>query len=257
MIVRSTSGKMNKLKYNFTRITNQKYKNEQRGIRREEFIMEENIRGQMSIDDIGTDTNTQHNISSAQTSPTQERAYEYKQHIPENAQTRSDSTGRNDTTQQFAGMPKAASHSDFRRNFSQEHRNNSGITSNVENAARNAAPEQSNDRTAENKTLEHRAVTNDSEYNGSLSDSCETEPATAGARHRHRKAQYSNISPISDMQMLTPDDIMQALRLSRSTVYNMLKRGEIPSVKIGNMLRVNKSAFEHWLEQHTAEAHEV
>ena len=59
------------------------------------------------------------------------------------------------------------------------------------------------------------------------------------------------------MQMLTPDDIMQALRLSRSTVYNMLKRGEIPSVKIGNMLRVNKSDFEHWLEQHTTAAHAV
>ena len=59
------------------------------------------------------------------------------------------------------------------------------------------------------------------------------------------------------MQMLTPDDIMQALRLSRSTVYNMLKRGEIPSVKIGNMLRVNKSDFERWLEQHTTAAHAV
>ena len=257
MIVRSMSGKMNKLKYNFTRITNQKYKNEQRGIRREEFIMEENIRGQMSIDDIGTDTNTKQNISSAQTTPTQERAYEYKQHIPENAQTRSDSTGRNNMTQPITGKPKAASHSDFHRNSPQEQRNNNGSTPNAENTARNAAPEQHYDRTDENITPENNAVTNDNECSSSVTDSCETAPVTADTKRRHRKAQRDNTSPISDMQMLTPDDIMQALRLSRSTVYNMLKRGEIPSVKIGNMLRISKAAFERWLEQHTAAAPSV
>ena len=257
MIVRSMSGKMNKLKYNFTRITNQKYKNEQRGIRREEFIMEENIRGQMSIDDIETDTNTQQNTTSAQNVPSQEGTYEYKQHKAESVQTQSDSTGRNDTPQSIASRPKAASHSDFRRSFTHEQRNNAENTSNVENAARSAAPEQPHDRNDENRTPENTAVTNDNEYNGSLSDICETSPATVGTKHRYRKAHRDSISPISDMQMLTPDDIMQVLRLSRSTVYNMLKRGEIPSVKIGNMLRINKSAFEHWLEQHTAAAPSV
>ena len=88
-------------------------------------------------------------------------------------------------------------------------------------------------------------------------DRCETASVTAEPKRRQRKPQRDSTSPISDMQMLTPDDIMQALRLSRSTVYNMLKRGEIPSVKIGNMLRVNKSDFEHWLEQHTTAAHAV
>ena len=150
---------------------------------------------------------------------------------------RSDSTGRNDTSQQSANRPKAASLSDFHRDFPQEQRNNNGKADHI--------------------TQGHSAVTNDNEHNASGTDNCETAPAKAEPKRRGKKAQPVNTSPICDMQMLTPDDIMQALRLSRSTVYNMLKRGEIPSVKIGNMLRVNKSDFEHWLEQHTTEVHAV
>ena len=211
----------------------------------------------MSIENIGTGTNTQQSTSSVHNAPSQERAHEYKQRLTESVQTQSDSTGSNDTTPPFTGKPKAASHSDFHRNSPQEQRNNNGSTPNAENAARSAAPEQHYDRTDENRTPENNAVTNDNECSSSVTDSCETAPVTADTKRRHRKAQRDNTSPISDMQMLTPDDIMQALRLSRSTVYNMLKRGEIPSVKIGNMLRVNKSAFEHWLVQHTTAAHEV
>ena len=199
--------------------------------------MEDNIRGQMSIDDIGTTTTTQQSTSAAQNSSLQERAYEHKQRIAESVQTQPDSTGRNDLAPQLANRPKATSQSDLHRNFPQDHRNNAGNAGNI--------------------PQEHSAVTNDNECNTSGTDSCETASATSGTKHKYRKAQRNNASPISDMQMLTPDDIMQALRLSRSTVYNMLKRGEIPSVKIGNMLRVNKSAFEHWLGQHTTAAHEV
>ena len=211
------------------------YKNEQRRTRRKEFTMEDTIRGQMSINDIGTGTNTQQNTSSAQNAPSQERSHEYKQHIAESVQTQSDSTGRNDTAQSFTDKPKSASQNSFRRNYPQDHKNSTGKAGNI--------------------TQEHSAVTNDSEYNTSETDSCETAPVKAEPKRRGKKAQPVNTSPICDMLMLTPDDIMRALRLSRSTVYNMLKRGEIPSVKIGNMLRVDKRAFEHWLGQHTTAAH--
>ena len=66
-------------------------------MRRNESIMEDYIRVQLSIDDIGTGTNSQQNTTSGQNAPSQRETNEYKQHIPENAQTRSDSTGRNDT----------------------------------------------------------------------------------------------------------------------------------------------------------------
>ena len=199
--------------------------------------MNTTIREQMSIDDISTGTNTQQSTSAAQSVSSQEKAHEYKQRLAESVQTQSESTGRNDTAQQPANRPKSASQSDFHRNFPQEQRNNNGK--------------------AEHITQGHSAVTNDNEYGASVTDNFETASVTAEPKRRQRKAQRDSTSPISDMQMLTPDDIMHALRLSRSTVYNMLKRGEIPSVKIGNMLRVNKSDFEHWLEQHTTAAHAV
>ena len=191
----------------------------------------------MSIDDISTGTNSQQSTSAAQSVSSQEKAHEYKQRLAESVQTTSESTDRNDTAPQSANRPKATSQSDFHRNFQQDQRNNNGKADHI--------------------TQEHSAVTNDNVYGASGTDCCITASSTTEPKRRQRKAQRDNTSPICNMQMLTPDDIMQALRLSRSTVYNMLKRGEIPSVKIGNMLRVNKSDFEHWLEQHTTAAHAV
>ena len=78
---------------------------------------------------------------------------------------------------------------------------------------------------------------------------------TAEKKPRSRKAPPVNTSPIGELQLITPEDIMLAMRLSRSSVYKLLKSGEIPTVKIGKMLRVNKSDFEHWLAGHTAAAH--
>ena len=199
--------------------------------------MNTTFREQMSIDDISTGTSTQQSTSAAQNAASQEKAHEYKQRIAESVQTPSESTGRNDTAPQFTNRPKMASQNDFRKNFPQEQRNNNGK--------------------AEHITQMHSVAAIDNEYNASGTKSCETAPVTAETNRRHKRARSGITSPISDMQMLTPDDIMQALRLSRSTVYNMLKRGEIPSVKIGNMLRVNKSDFEHWLEKHTTAAHAV
>ncbi|MBR6983495.1 MAG: hypothetical protein IKH75_08190 [Ruminococcus sp.] len=82
--------------------------------------MEDNIRGQMSIDDIGTTTTTQQSTSAAQNSSLREKAHEYKQRLAENAQTTSDSNDRNDTAPQSANRQRTASQDDFRRNFPQE-----------------------------------------------------------------------------------------------------------------------------------------
>ena len=222
MTERSMSAEMNDLIFvslNSHKIQEQR----QHRTRRKDLTMNATFREQMSIDDISTATNTQQSTSASQNASSQEKAHEYKQRLAESVQTTPESVVRNDTAQQSANRPKSASQSDFRRNLTQE----------------------------------HSAVTNDNEYSASCMDSCETASSTTEPKRRQRKAQRDNTSPICNMQMLTPDDIMQALRLSRSTVYNMLKRGEIPTVKIGNMLRVNKSDFERWLEQHTTAAHAV
>lgn len=47
----------------------------------------------------------------------------------------------------------------------------------------------------------------------------------------------------------TPKDVQQMLILSKSTVYNLLKSGEIPSVSIGKSLRIPVTEFNEWCNQ--------
>jgi excisionase family DNA binding protein len=46
-----------------------------------------------------------------------------------------------------------------------------------------------------------------------------------------------------------PDEIARALNCSRSKVYELLQRDEIPGkVVIGSSIRVHRATFERWLE---------
>jgi excisionase family DNA binding protein len=47
-----------------------------------------------------------------------------------------------------------------------------------------------------------------------------------------------------------PDEIARALNCSRSKVYELLQRDEIPGkVVIGSSIRVHRATFERWLEE--------
>lgn len=49
---------------------------------------------------------------------------------------------------------------------------------------------------------------------------------------------------------LTPREIMRELRLSADTVYGLIKRGEIPSIRTGaRSIRIRREAFEEWCHQ--------
>ena len=45
-------------------------------------------------------------------------------------------------------------------------------------------------------------------------------------------------------EFLSPDEVRVYLSLSRSTVYDLLRRGALPSVKFGRCIRIPKSAFQ-------------
>lgn len=47
--------------------------------------------------------------------------------------------------------------------------------------------------------------------------------------------------------LFTPEEIAQKLRLSKYTVYGMLKKGEMPSHRIGRSLRISESQYETYL----------
>jgi excisionase family DNA binding protein len=56
------------------------------------------------------------------------------------------------------------------------------------------------------------------------------------------------VAPRSDAELLLRIDVAaERLAVSRATLYRMVQRGEIPTVRIGAAVRVPVSALERWL----------
>ena len=54
--------------------------------------------------------------------------------------------------------------------------------------------------------------------------------------------------------LLIPTDVSRYLKLSKSNVYYLIQRRQIPHIKIGGNVRVKESALEKWLENQTVAA---
>lgn len=48
------------------------------------------------------------------------------------------------------------------------------------------------------------------------------------------------------MQIYTPDEIAAMLKISKHTVYEMIKRGDLAAFKVGNKMRIEESEFERY-----------
>ena len=48
------------------------------------------------------------------------------------------------------------------------------------------------------------------------------------------------------------DVAAERLAVSRATLYRMVQRGELPTVRIGSAVRVPVSALDRWLADHLA-----
>ena len=49
--------------------------------------------------------------------------------------------------------------------------------------------------------------------------------------------------------VLTIDQLAEYLKLSKSTLYHLARRGEVPGQKIGRHWRFHKAAIDKWLGQ--------
>ena len=49
--------------------------------------------------------------------------------------------------------------------------------------------------------------------------------------------------------LMTVEELEKYLRFSRKTVYKLLKKGDIPAVKIGNKWRFDKEVIDKWLKR--------
>ena len=52
-------------------------------------------------------------------------------------------------------------------------------------------------------------------------------------------------------QLYTPQDLMRIMQVGRSTIQELFNSGEIPVIKFNQTVRVDKRAFEKWLETKT------
>jgi len=50
-------------------------------------------------------------------------------------------------------------------------------------------------------------------------------------------------------ELMTVDELAEYLGITRDTVYRKVKAGEIPSIRIGRLLRFPKKTIENWLGQ--------
>jgi len=55
-------------------------------------------------------------------------------------------------------------------------------------------------------------------------------------------------------KMMTVQEVAAYLRISRFSVYNMVKKGELPAMKVLNKLRFNLEDLEQYLKKHTINA---
>ena len=60
---------------------------------------------------------------------------------------------------------------------------------------------------------------------------------------------------IEDDEMLTVTDVINELRIHRSTWQKLVSAGDIPTiVKIGNVQRIRRGALREWLKQNEAKS---
>jgi excisionase family DNA binding protein len=57
------------------------------------------------------------------------------------------------------------------------------------------------------------------------------------------------IHEILKRKVLTIPEVSEYLRVSRQTIYRMLKRGDIPAFRIGGDWRFNMEDLGHWIEK--------
>ena len=63
---------------------------------------------------------------------------------------------------------------------------------------------------------------------------------------------------LSDAKVLTASELSEYLRVHRSTIYRLLKKGQLPGFKIGSDWRFNVEAIDQWrMQQGAAQLEEL
>lgn len=65
-----------------------------------------------------------------------------------------------------------------------------------------------------------------------------------GAAQKKEMTKAKAVTPVAEAEFLSIDEAAVLLRINRHTLYEAVKRGEVPGiVKIGRILRIRRSAL--------------
>lgn len=55
------------------------------------------------------------------------------------------------------------------------------------------------------------------------------------------------------MELLTPEEVAARLKFNRQTIYAMIRRNQIPSIRIGGRIRIPDTVLDAWAAKLAAE----
>jgi excisionase family DNA binding protein len=59
---------------------------------------------------------------------------------------------------------------------------------------------------------------------------------------------------VGRQELLRPRDLATPLGVSRDRVYQLIRAGELPAVRIGNAIRIPRASWEAWLAERDHQA---
>lgn len=59
-----------------------------------------------------------------------------------------------------------------------------------------------------------------------------------------------HVKPAREEELLTIEQVQELLKVGRTFAYSLTKSGELPTYRVGRLLRVRRRDVNRWLEQH-------
>ena len=59
-----------------------------------------------------------------------------------------------------------------------------------------------------------------------------------------------HVNTVVEEELLTVEQVQQLLKVGRTFAYSLTKSGELPSYRVGRLLRVRRQDVDRWLEHH-------
>jgi excisionase family DNA binding protein len=56
---------------------------------------------------------------------------------------------------------------------------------------------------------------------------------------------------MGDRELLTVEETQHILGIGRSKAYEMIRRGELPALRMGRLVRIPRGALRRWIEEYT------